>query len=211
MVVQWLRLCFYCRGHRFDLSCTGKYIKTPNEISVSDIPADSVTCVSLETSSSPVPRLFLSSWSNMVPFPTGRSCWESRSPQDCPLPSCDIGGDCCCCCRSVPQSCPTLSDPMDCSTPGFPALHWVKKWKVKSLSRVRLFVTPWTVAYQVPQSMEFSRQEYWSGLPFPSPGDLPDPGIEPGSPTLHADALPSKPPGKPSLSLGICLNSCPLI
>ena len=52
--------------------------------------------------------------------------------------------------------------------------------EVKSLSRVRLFVTPWTVAYQAPPSMGFSRQEYWSGLPFPSPGDLPDPGIEPG-------------------------------
>ena len=55
---------------------------------------------------------------------------------------------------------------------------------VKSLSHVRFFVTPWTVAYQVPPSMGFSRQEYWSGLPFPSPGDLPNPGIEPGSPTL---------------------------
>ena len=63
--------------------------------------------------------------------------------------------------------------------------------KVKSLSRVKLFVTPWTVAYQAPLSMEFSRQEYWSGLPFPSPGDLPNPGIEPGSPALQADALPS--------------------
>ena len=51
-------------------------------------------------------------------------------------------------------------------------------------SHVRLFATPWTVAYQAPQSMGFSRQEYWSGLPFPSPGDLPNPGIEPGSPTL---------------------------
>ena len=49
-------------------------------------------------------------------------------------------------------------------------------------------MTPWTVAHQVPLSMEFSRQEYWSGLPFPSPGDLPDPGIEPGSPTLQADS-----------------------
>ena len=58
------------------------------------------------------------------------------------------------------------------------------KVKVKSLSRVRLFAIPWTVAYQAPQSMEFSRQEYWSGLPFPSPGDLPNPEIEPGSPTL---------------------------
>ena len=57
------------------------------------------------------------------------------------------------------------------------------KW-VKTLSRVRLFATPWTIAYQVPPSMGFSRQEYWSGLPSPSLGDLPDPGIEPRSPTL---------------------------
>ena len=53
------------------------------------------------------------------------------------------------------------------------------KVKVKSLSRVQLFATPWTVAYQAPPSMGFSRQEYWSGLPFPSPGDLLNPGIEP--------------------------------
>ena len=64
--------------------------------------------------------------------------------------------------------------------------------KVKSLSRVRLFATPWTVAYQAPLSMGFSRQECWSGLPFPSPGDLPDPGIESGSSALWADALPSE-------------------
>ena len=51
--------------------------------------------------------------------------------------------------------------------------------------------TPWTVARQIPLSMEFSRQEYWSGLPFPSPGDLPDPGIEPRSPALQADSLPT--------------------
>ena len=56
---------------------------------------------------------------------------------------------------------------------------------------------PWTVAHHTPPSMGFSRQEYWSGLPFPSPGDLPDPGIEPRSPTLQADALTSAPPGKP--------------
>ena len=67
--------------------------------------------------------------------------------------------------------------------------------KVKLLSHVRLFATPWTVAYQAPPSMEFSRQEYWSRLPFPSPGDLPDPGIELGSSALQADALPSEPPG----------------
>ena len=58
-------------------------------------------------------------------------------------------------------------------------------------------MTPWTVAYQAPLSMGFSRQEYWRGLPFPSPGDLPDPGIKPRSPALQADALPSEPPGKP--------------
>ena len=66
--------------------------------------------------------------------------------------------------------------------------------EVKSLSRVRLFVTPWTVPYKAPLSMEFSRHEYWSGLPFPSPGDLPHPGIKPGSPTLQAEALPSELP-----------------
>ena len=58
-------------------------------------------------------------------------------------------------------------------------------------------MTAWTVDRQAPPSMEFSRQEYWSGLPFPFPGDLPNPGIEPGSPTLWADALLSEPPGNP--------------
>ena len=65
------------------------------------------------------------------------------------------------------QSCPTLCDPMD------------------------------YIAHQAPPSMEFSRQQYWSGVPFPSPGDLPDPGIEPRSPALRADTLPSEPPGNP--------------
>ena len=73
---------------------------------------------------------------------------------------------------------------------------WKVKVKVKSLSHVQLFVTPWTVDYQASPSVVFSRQEYQSGLPFPSPGDLPNPGIEPGSPALQADALPSEPPGK---------------
>ena len=72
---------------------------------------------------------------------------------------------------------------------------------VKSLSRVQLFATPWTIAHQAPLSMGFSRQEYWSGLPFPSPGDLPNPGIEPRSPALQADALSSEPPGKPILCI----------
>ena len=82
--------------------------------------------------------------------------------------------------------------------PGFPSLLEDKEGKkVNSLSCVRFFATPWTVAYQAPLSMGFSRQEYWSGMPFPSPGGLPDPGIEPRSPELEADTLTSEPPGKP--------------
>ena len=96
--------------------------------------------------------------------------------------------------------------------------HWPQDWKrsvfipipkkgnakecsseAKSLSHVRLFATPWTVAYQAPPSVGFFRQEYWSGLPFPSPGDLPNPGIEPRSPALQADALLYEPSGKPRL------------
>ena len=83
---------------------------------------------------------------------------------------------------------------------------------MKSLSRVRLFATPWTVAYQAPLSMGFSRQECWSGLPFPSPGDLPNPGIEPGSPALQADALPPEPPRKPLTTVTAkSLQSCPTL
>ena len=78
------------------------------------------------------------------------------------------------------------------------------KVKVKSLSHVWLFVTPWTVAYQAPWSIEFSRQEYWSGLPFPSPGDLPNPGVEPRSSALQADTLPSEPPEKTKP----CIHAC---
>ena len=63
------------------------------------------------------------------------------------------------------------------------------------LSCIRLFVTPWTVARQAPPSMEFSRQEYWSGLSFPSPGYLPDPGIEPASPALAGECFSTVPPG----------------
>ena len=66
-----------------------------------------------------------------------------------------------------------------------------------SLSVVSDFVTPWTVAHQTPLSIEFFRQEYWSGLPCPPPGDLPNPGIEHRSPTLQVDSLLSEPPGKP--------------
>ena len=75
--------------------------------------------------------------------------------------------------------------------------HNIVKQLVKSLSCIWLFATPWTVAHQAPLSMGFSRQEYWSGLPFPSPGDLPDPGIKPRPPALQADALTSEPPRKP--------------
>ena len=73
---------------------------------------------------------------------------------------------------------------------------------LRLFSCVQLFVTLWTVAHQVPLTMGFSRQEYWSRLPFPSPGDLPDPGIKSGFPALQADSLSSQPPGKsPTLSL----------
>ena len=76
-------------------------------------------------------------------------------------------------------------------SPGTSSYLEVKWSEVNSLSRVWLFATPWTVAHWAPPSMWFSRQEYCSGLPFPSPGDLPGAGIEPGSPALYADALPS--------------------
>ena len=110
------------------------------------------------------------------------------------------------------QSCLTLCDPTDGSPPGSPVpgilhartLEWVAisfsnawKWKVKvkSLGHVWLFTTPWTAAYlQAPLSMGFSRQECWSGVPFPFPGDLPDPGIKPRYSALQANSLPSEPP-----------------
>ena len=68
------------------------------------------------------------------------------------------------------------------------------------LSGVQLFATPWTVAHQAPLSVKFSRQEYWRGLPFPSLGDLPGPGIKPGSPVLQTDSSPSEAP--------LCLHFC---
>ena len=76
---------------------------------------------------------------------------------------------------------------------------------------VWLFTIPWTVAHQVPLSVEFSRQEYWSRLPFPSPGDLPDPGIKPRSPALQADSLPSEPLEKPLAIFNMCVykRKCP--
>ena len=75
-----------------------------------------------------------------------------------------------------------------------------------SLSHVQLFVTPWTVTREPPLSMGFARQEYWSGLLFPSPGDSPNPWIKPQSPTLQADSLPYEPPGKPIKTLYICVK-----
>ena len=75
--------------------------------------------------------------------------------------------------------------------------------KSQLLSCVQIFVTPWTVACQVTLSMEFSRQEFWNGLPFPSPRDLPDPGNKPGSPALWANSLLSEPPGKPTDGKGV--------
>ena len=68
------------------------------------------------------------------------------------------------------------------------------------LNRVQLFVTPWTLALQAPLSVEFPRQEYWGGLPFPSPRNLPNPRIKLRPPALQADSLLSEPPGKPNLS-----------
>ena len=82
---------------------------------------------------------------------------------------------------------------------------------MKLLSPMRLFAIPWTIAYQTPLLMANARQEYWSGLPFPSPGDLFDPEIEPSSPAFRANALPSEPPGKPNRTRGLTtLTHCNL-
>ena len=79
------------------------------------------------------------------------------------------------------------------------------------LSHVQLFATPWTVAHQASPPMGFSRQEFWRGLPLLSPGDFPDPGIEPGSPALQVDSLPSEAPGKPLYFMGkVGLIAAPL-
>ena len=80
-----------------------------------------------------------------------------------------------------------------------------------ALSHIQLFATPWTVPHQAPLSMGFSRQEYWSGLPFPTPGDLSDLGIRTGSPTLQVDSLLRVPPGKPSVDICTTSLSVPLL
>ena len=78
----------------------------------------------------------------------------------------------------------------------------------ETLSSAWLFATPWTVACEAPLSMKFFSQEYWNGLPFPSPGDLPNPGMKPGFPALQADSSPSEPPGRPvKLSILILIFS----
>ena len=79
--------------------------------------------------------------------------------------------------------------------------------RAQSLSGVRLFATPWTVAHQVPLFMGFPRQERWNGLLFPSPEDLPNPGIEPSSPTLYADSFTDEPPKK-HMCVCVCLCVC---
>ena len=107
---------------------------------------------------------------------------------------------------SVAQSYPTLCDPMNRSTPGLHVHHQLPEFTQTHVHRVASVLsnssaTPWTVACQTPLFMEFSRQEYWSELPFPSPGDIPHPGIEPSSlaaPSLTGGILSTEPPGKPS-------------
>ena len=100
-------------------------------------------------------------------------------------------------------ACVVLLIPLLCSCVSFDHCTAEKERKVKSLRHVRLFATPWTVAYKAPPSMGFSRQRSWSGLPFPSPGGSSNPGNELGPPTLQANALQSEPPGKH------CRKLCP--
>ena len=125
-------------------------------------------------------RLFATPWTvaHQAPLSMGfsRSGLPFPSPGDHPNPGIQ------------PRSPSLQADALTSEPPGKP--------KVKLLNCVHLFETPWTVAYQTSPSMGFSRQEYQSGLPFPSPGDLPNPGIEPRSPTLQADVLPSELPQK---------------
>ena len=90
--------------------------------------------------------------------------------------------------------------PMDRGAWGYSPRVCARVHTLSHFSCVRLFATPWTVAHQASLSMGFSRKEHWSGLPCPPPGDLPDPGIKPASPALHADSFTAELPGKPSYS-----------
>ena len=112
------------------------------------------------------------------------------------------------CCCSVAQPCPAVCNCMNCSTPGFPVLHSLPV-RAQSLQSCPTLCNPMDCG-QNPLSMGSFRQEYWSGLPFPPPGALPDPGVEPVFPASQADSLPTEIPGKPSLSSGVSINSCPL-
>ena len=137
------------------------------------------------------------------------------------------------CCCSVAKSVPTLCDTMDCSTPGFPVLHCLPEFAQTQFHELVMtsnhlilchppslgkcesvscsVVTPWTVALQAPLSMGFSRQEYWSGLPFSSPGDLPHPGVEPRSLSLQIHSLPSELWRKPRMGYEPKSESCSVV
>ena len=167
-----------------------------------------------------------------------QSCPTLCDPMDCSLPGSTVqdilqaGILAAAAAAKLLQSCLTLCDPRDGSPSGSPVLgilqartlEWVDisffnawKWKVKmkSLSHVQLLATPWTAAYQGPSSMGFSRQEYWSGLPFLSPEDLPNPGTEPkssASPALAGRFFTTELFGKPfPLSHSSSFVSCYLL
>ena len=111
-------------------------------------------------------------------------------------------------CLLTAATCPLISWHWSPSLPRPPPTlpSWCFPWLYHC--RVRLFVTPWTVAHQAPLFMEFSRQEYWSGLPCSSPGELPDPGIKSELLTLQTDSLLSEPPGKPPQMNYLSSNPC---
>jgi len=98
------------------------------------------------------------------------------------------------------KTCRTEAGVGSCWLPSLPQQCLVV---VYSLNPVRFFATPWTIAHQAPLSIGLPRQEYWSGLPFPSSGVLPDPGIRPGSPALWVDSFPTEPPGKAAPSTAV--------
>ena len=174
--------CVMCRWYKF---WTQRYKETKNPIATSEEPwAKTGYCTSPLHTTSP------KEWAEHLSQPSGLT-----------------GGHTPTLTQHEKQSCPSAlsgskqaREPVVCSQlppaiAGVP-IKWTWKW-----SCVQLFGTPWTVAHQAPPSLEFSRQESWSGLPFPSPGDLRDPGIKPRSAALQSDTLPSEPPGKHSKPL----------